>query len=134
MISLVGTKSSFTIPTAVLAFKREGYNLIDFNVKDTVDALKFRYYNHTDKIVSAYGNLIIQSHNTGYFVWKLHYGPLISASWKLNICIFCNKCAHFHLKYCSTNLYLHKIKRSRAYFLFFNFSSWHCHLFVSHHC
>ncbi|XP_045164897.2 L-2-hydroxyglutarate dehydrogenase, mitochondrial-like [Mercenaria mercenaria] len=29
-------------PTAVLAFKREGYNLIDFNVRDTVDALKFR--------------------------------------------------------------------------------------------
>ncbi|XP_060605399.1 L-2-hydroxyglutarate dehydrogenase, mitochondrial-like [Ruditapes philippinarum] len=29
-------------PTAVLAFKREGYNLLDFNVRDTVDALKFR--------------------------------------------------------------------------------------------
>jgi len=30
-------------PTAVLAFKREGYNLLDFNIADTYDALKFRY-------------------------------------------------------------------------------------------
>ena len=29
-------------PTAVFAFKREGYNLIDFNLKDTVDALGYR--------------------------------------------------------------------------------------------
>ncbi|KAL4237240.1 L-2-hydroxyglutarate dehydrogenase [Mactra antiquata] len=29
-------------PTAVLAFKREGYNLLDFSLTDTVDALKFR--------------------------------------------------------------------------------------------
>ena len=30
-------------PNAVLAFKREGYNLTDFNFKDTVDALSFRF-------------------------------------------------------------------------------------------
>lgn len=29
-------------PNAVLAFKREGYNLFDFNAKDMVDALSFR--------------------------------------------------------------------------------------------
>lgn len=30
-------------PNAVLAFKREGYNLTDFNFKDTIDALSFRF-------------------------------------------------------------------------------------------
>ena len=30
-------------PNAVLAFKREGYNLTYFNFKDTVDALSFRF-------------------------------------------------------------------------------------------
>ena len=30
-------------PNAVLAFKREGYNLTDFNFKDTVDAVSFRF-------------------------------------------------------------------------------------------
>ena len=29
-------------PNAVFAFKREGYNLMDFSMKDTVDALSFR--------------------------------------------------------------------------------------------
>lgn len=29
-------------PNAVLSFKREGYNLTDFNLKDTFDALSFR--------------------------------------------------------------------------------------------
>ncbi|KAH3844788.1 L-2-hydroxyglutarate dehydrogenase, mitochondrial-like isoform X1 [Dreissena polymorpha] len=29
-------------PTAVLAFKREGYHLLDFNLADTFDALKYR--------------------------------------------------------------------------------------------
>ncbi|WAR19878.1 L2HDH-like protein [Mya arenaria] len=28
-------------PTAVLAFKREGYNLLDFNISDTFDALRY---------------------------------------------------------------------------------------------
>ena len=30
-------------PNAVLAFKREGYKMFDFNAKDFVDALAFRY-------------------------------------------------------------------------------------------
>ena len=29
-------------PNAVLAFKREGYNLLDISVKDLADALGFR--------------------------------------------------------------------------------------------
>lgn len=30
-------------PNAVLAFKREGYKVYDFNVRDFADALSFRY-------------------------------------------------------------------------------------------
>lgn len=30
-------------PNAVLAFKREGYRVYDFNVRDFADALSFRY-------------------------------------------------------------------------------------------
>ena len=30
-------------PNAVLAFKREGYKLFDFNLRDFGDALSFRY-------------------------------------------------------------------------------------------
>jgi 2-hydroxyglutarate dehydrogenase len=29
-------------PNAVLAFKREGYKLLDFDIKDTIEELKFR--------------------------------------------------------------------------------------------
>lgn len=32
-------------PNAVLAFKREGYRVYDFNVKDFADALSFRCNN-----------------------------------------------------------------------------------------
>ena len=28
-------------PNAVLAFKREGYNLVDFNIKDALEAASF---------------------------------------------------------------------------------------------
>lgn len=30
-------------PNAVLAFKREGYRIYDFNIRDFADALSFRY-------------------------------------------------------------------------------------------
>ncbi len=30
-------------PNAVLAFKREGYRLLDFDIKDTIEELKFGY-------------------------------------------------------------------------------------------
>jgi hypothetical protein len=30
-------------PNAVLAFKREGYNLFDFNLQDTLEEISFRF-------------------------------------------------------------------------------------------
>ncbi|XP_062850947.1 L-2-hydroxyglutarate dehydrogenase, mitochondrial [Trichomycterus rosablanca] len=58
-------------PNAVLAFKREGYNLSDFNTRDLVDALSFR---GLQKLVMK--NLV-------YGVGEMYRGVFISAQVKM---------------------------------------------------
>ncbi|XP_029983443.1 L-2-hydroxyglutarate dehydrogenase, mitochondrial [Sphaeramia orbicularis] len=58
-------------PNAVLAFKREGYNLFDFNVRDCADALSFR----------GLQKLVLK--NMTYGIGEMYRGVFIGAQVKL---------------------------------------------------